>query len=120
MPGVVWETSPLEVILTALWDLCRGSLILLPSGMAIEVIRIQRTPNPNARKFVTPSDSPMPIRSFFTEDQAIGDPLASALFSISGVTNILIHTHFICVNKSPDSQWATVERAVKAVLSDAR
>ncbi|MBL4590499.1 MAG: NifU N-terminal domain-containing protein [Phycisphaerales bacterium] len=88
--------------------------------MPIEVIRIERTPNPNARKFVTPSDSPMPIRSFFAADQARSDPLGSALFGIDGVTNVLIHTNFICINKSQDSKWATIEQAVKAVLNDAR
>ncbi len=88
--------------------------------MKIEVLRIVSTPNPNARKFLVGTDSPMPIRSFFSPQQAQNDPLGSALFSIPGVTNVLIHTAFISINKSPDSKWSAIERAVKEVLADAR
>lgn len=87
--------------------------------MPIEVIRIERTPNPNARKFLTDAGSPMQIRSFFTADQAQCDELGTALFAIPGVTNVLIHTQFISINKSPESKWPGIERAVKGVLSDA-
>lgn len=88
-------------------------------------IRFETTPNPNAIKCVIPPDpdttKPRDIRSYFNADQVVPaqDPLAAALFAIPGVTNLLIHTAFITVGKSPDAQWPALKRRIKAVLEHA-
>lgn len=74
-------------------------------------IRFEPTPNPNAIKCVVdpasidlgPADPDLGIRSYFNADAArdADDPLAHALFAIPGVANLLIHTAFITVGKSP-------------------
>lgn len=87
--------------------------------MPIEVLRIERTPNPNARKFVTRTEPAMQIRSFFDAQAAADDPLGAKLFSIPGVTNVLIHAGFVSICKSPESKWPTIERAVTEVLKGA-
>ncbi|MCC6968918.1 MAG: NifU N-terminal domain-containing protein [Phycisphaerales bacterium] len=86
--------------------------------MSYAVVEFQETPNPHAMKCVLDraiSESP---RSYFTREQASADPLASSLFALEGVTNVLILGNFVTVSKAPGASWkalkAGVERAMKA------
>lgn len=86
--------------------------------MPLHISAFEATPNPNAVKCIvspTPTDAP---RSYFSAAQAEGDPLASALFAIPGVTNVLIHTAFITLCKSPETPWPALKAAVRRVLRD--
>lgn len=83
--------------------------------MPYTITRIETTPNPNARKLLV-DPSPGAIRSFFKAADAQGDPLGSALFSIVGVTNVLIHTEFISISKDPHSDWKSILKAVEQTL----
>lgn len=87
--------------------------------MASKVVRFDATPNPNAIKCSLDariSDTP---RSYFKpeEARAASDTLAMALFSIPNVTNVLIHTDWITVCKSPDGQWEPIKAAIRAALA---
>lgn len=86
--------------------------------MAYRVQRFETTPNPNALKCVV-EPGPGSIRSYFEPDQAADDPLAAALFSLPGITNVLIHETFISVCKQPDSDWKKLRPAIERVLADA-
>lgn len=86
--------------------------------MPFHVTSFEPTPNPNAVKCLV-EPGPGTIRSYFSADQAADDPLGSALFSIPGVTNVLIHQSFISICKSPDTRWTSVKPAIKRVLADA-
>lgn len=87
--------------------------------MPYRVTSFEPTPNPNAIKCaVDPSPTSAP-RSYFNADQAAGDELARALFAIQGVTNVLIHTAFITVGKSPDARWPAIKKGVERVLAEA-
>jgi hypothetical protein len=78
------------------------------------------TPNPNAIKCVVePSPAPDGPRSYGAGDQATGDALASALFAIEGVSNLLIHDGWITVNKRPDAEWKRVKAAIERTLESA-
>lgn len=83
-------------------------------------MKFESTPNPNAVKCLLdhPSTGGQ-IRSYFNAEQAVSDPLAQRLFSIEGVTNLLITPDWITVNKAPDASWAPIKKAVRAVLTDA-
>ncbi len=87
--------------------------------MAQGRIEFQSTPNPNAVKCVVGaviSDRP---RSYFKPADAAGDHLAVALFSIPGVTNVLIQDTWLTVCKSPDADWKAIKRGVeKAVAAE--
>jgi len=84
--------------------------------MGYRVTKFESTPNPNALKCVVePSPGPTP-RSYFHAAAAGDDPLGSALFGIEGVTNVLIHTSFITVCKSPDRAWGPMKKAIERVL----
>ncbi len=81
-------------------------------------IQFDQTPNPNALKCITNLQlSPSP-RSFFNVDQAQDEPLACALFAISGVTNVLINTNWVTVNKHADTNWNTLKPKIRKVLQN--
>lgn len=86
----------------------------------------EATPNPNALKCVL--DGALPAmeshagpasRSYRSAQAASGDPLAAALFAAApgAITSVLIHEHWITVNKAPSADWKTVKAAVTAALS---
>ncbi len=68
---------------------------------------------------VSPSPTDRP-RSYFDADAAVGDPLATALFAIPGVTNVLIHTDFVTVSKDSGAKWPVLKAQIARVLCDAR
>lgn len=89
--------------------------------MPLTVIEFQPTPNPNALKCILNR----PIRerergpaSFRTADAAKSDPVASALFALPGVNNLLINEDWITVNKDPKAEWKAMRAAVSRVLAD--
>ena len=85
--------------------------------MAKLKITIEDTPNPHAMKFtlnreLTDGD----IRSFPDPAAAGNDPLATALFGLPGVTNVMYVNDFVTVNKKPSVRWAKLKKQVKEVL----
>jgi hypothetical protein len=85
--------------------------------MAFRVLEIQPTPNPNAAKFILDRPIAQQPTSFLSAASAAGHPLASRLFSVRGVTSVLLLGDFVTVNKSADAKWDDVVSAVQAVLS---
>ncbi len=79
-------------------------------------IRTESTPNPNAIRcgFDVPISST--IRSYFRAADAAQDDLASELFAVAGVTNVLIHTQFVSIVKSEEAKWSTVRPQVERIL----
>ncbi|MFO0834864.1 MAG: NifU N-terminal domain-containing protein [Phycisphaerales bacterium] len=86
--------------------------------MPYTVVEFQETPNPNAIKCVLDRAIAETPRSYFSKEQGASDPLASSLFAIEGVTNVLILGNFVTVSRAPGASWKTlksgVERAMKA------
>lgn len=78
-------------------------------------VRFQPTPNPNAGKFtvsravVEGPDS----KSYYSAEQAAGEPVAAALFALDGVSNLFMVDDFITVTKQPDADW---DRLVPEVI----
>lgn len=86
--------------------------------MPLSVTAFEPTPNPNALKCLVEPSPGDRVRSYFNAGQAAGDPLAVALFAIPGVTNVLIHTSFITLCKTPETAWPAVKSAMKKVLRE--
>jgi len=84
-------------------------------------IRFETTPNPNALKCPLEPDPDRVPRSYFNPQQAheAGDALAADLFGVPGVRNVLIHTAFVTVGRSPDAPWGPIKRGVGRVLTAA-
>ncbi len=90
--------------------------------MPHKVLEFRDTPNPNAKKLlVDPPTGPAgsAARSFFKADQAKGDGLGERLFAVPGVVNVLIHTDWITIGKSPEVAWDKVKAGVGKALSEA-
>ena len=87
--------------------------------MAVRVLEVQLTPNPNALKFIL--DQPISDRplSFFSAEAAVGNAIAVRLFAISGVASLLLLGDFVTINKSPQARWADITGKAKKVLSAA-
>ena len=86
-------------------------------NMPYAIIKVDSTPNPNAKKLIV-EPAPDSIRSFFNADAAKDDPLGASLFEVVGITNVLIHTDFISICKSPESNWKSVLKSVEKALSN--
>ncbi|HRK31112.1 MAG TPA: NifU N-terminal domain-containing protein [Tepidisphaeraceae bacterium] len=87
--------------------------------MPFEVITTQPTPNPNALKFVLGAVIAPSPQSFFNAPAAAGHAVASRLFAIKGVTNVLLLGDFVTISKTPEAKWAAITPAVKRVLAAA-
>lgn len=87
--------------------------------MPYRVVEFQETPNPNALRCVVDRVIAQTPRSFFSGAQAADDPLASRLFAIDGVVNVLILNDFVTVSKSPAAAWKTLRPAIQRVLDGA-
>jgi hypothetical protein len=71
-------------------------------------IRFQPTPNPNAGKFVAGRAivEGKSSRSFYNAEQAAADPIANALFGLTGVMSIFMVEDFVTVTKHADADWS--------------
>lgn len=87
--------------------------------MPYAVTKFQDTPNPNALKCIVDHRLSERPRSYFNAEQAQDDPIAAALFAIEGVTNVLINTDWVTVNKRPEADWRAIKAAIERVLREA-
>jgi hypothetical protein len=76
--------------------------------MADTQIRFQPTPNPNAGKFIADRSivDGRSSKSFYNAEQAVGDPVAHALFGLDGVASIFMVEDFVTVTKAADADWS--------------
>jgi len=77
---------------------------------------VEQTPNPNVVKFVLDRPICEGSISFFNAAAAVQHPVASRLFGIKGVVNVLLLRDFITVSKSPDASWSQIKTQVRKVL----
>ena len=71
-----------------------------------KIADIEKTPNPNAMKFVLREPLTQGVvRSYEGAQQAAGDPLATALFNIPHVTNIFYVDRWLTVTQDGIAHW---------------
>jgi len=80
-------------------------------------ITSQRTPNPNALKFVVGVDVGGP-RSYPAANAA-DDPVAEELLAIEGVAGVFMTADFVTVSKLADGEWSAIAPLAQAVLQRA-
>lgn len=74
---------------------------------------IEDTPNPNAKKFVLKEPLTWGItRSYENAGQALGDPLAEALFRIEHVSNVFYVDSWITVTQDGSADWRELNRTL--------
>lgn len=86
------------------------------TGNEILSIQVQKTPNPNALKFILPKAQFTQPLSFSSAAAAATHPLARQLFALGNIYNVFMVQDFVTVNKLPDVSWAVLETAIQAVL----
>lgn len=85
-----------------------------------KIKEIERTPNPDAMRFVL--DEPLTsgtTRSFENAMEAEGDTLASALFAIDGVINVYYVDKYITVTQDGQAVWSELLRKLAPPIREA-
>jgi len=82
-------------------------------------IQTEKTPNPETLKFL-PGRPVMETGTaeFCSYEEAMGSPLARALFNMSGVASVFYGTDFISVTKVADTDWTLLKTGVMAAIMD--
>ncbi len=82
-------------------------------------VRVQDTPNPNARRFLLDQPVQQEARGrFFTDPASADHPLAKALLALDGVTAVLLLPNSVTVTKAEAASWTEVEPSARAALED--
>lgn len=84
--------------------------------MALRIIKYETTPNPHALKCVLSGPISEGMKAFRMREAAAGDPAATLLFGVSGVSGLLFNGSWMTVNKAPDAGWPAVKAGVEAAL----
>jgi Fe-S cluster biogenesis protein NfuA len=85
-----------------------------------KIAEIERTPNPNALKFVLKEPLTYGVsRSFDSREEAQGDPLAAALFAIPNVSNVFYVDHWITVTQDGGADWGELSKKVAVPIREA-
>lgn len=82
-------------------------------------ISLEFTPNPNTLKYVVEQTLLERGAANFPSSQAAeGSPLAKRLFTIMGVSGVMIGKNFVTVTKGADGDWESLNNGVNAILKD--
>lgn len=85
-----------------------------------KIADIERTPNPNAMKFVLREPLTQGVvRSYESAGQAAGDPLAAALFDIPHVTNVFYVDRWLTVTQDGIANWDELLKQVAVPIREA-
>ena len=85
-----------------------------------KIAEIEPTPNPNAMKFILREPLTWGItRSYENPAQAVGDPLALALFDVEHVTNVFYVDHWVTVTQDGSADWQELMRKLAMPIRDA-
>ena len=84
------------------------------------IAEIEFTPNPNARKFILREPLTYGVtRSYESEEEAQGDPLAAALFAIPHVTNVFYVDYWLTVTQDGKAHWPDLLRQLAVPIREA-
>jgi Fe-S cluster biogenesis protein NfuA len=85
-----------------------------------KISEIERTPNPNARKFVLREPLTYGVsRSYESAEAAQGDPLATALFAVPHVTSVFYVDTWLTVTQDGGADWNELARQVAGPIREA-
>ena len=83
-------------------------------------LKIEETPNPNTLKFIPETNLDFEGTKLFTPgDDFDKSELLKTIFSIQGVTNVLLNSEFISVSKSEDEDWKVLKTILTAKIGAA-
>ena len=83
-------------------------------------LKIEETPNPNTIKFIPEKSMDFKGTKLFTATDDFGkSDLLKTIFSIQGVTNVLLNSEFISVSKSEEEDWKVLKTILTAKIGTA-
>lgn len=86
-----------------------------------KIKEIERTPNPDAMRFVLAEPLTNGVtRSFENSGEAEGDELASALFKIDHVINVYYVDRYVTVTQNGDAVWSELLRKLAPPIRQAK
>ena len=72
---------------------------------------VDLTPNPHALKFILNKKLlNFETRQFPDKNSAQADPFARGIFQLKGVVSVFYMDKFVTIEKSPDANWAQIQR----------
>lgn len=79
----------------------------------IKITDVELTPNPHALKFIL-SEKILnyETRQYQNSKEAENDPLAAGIFNLPGVVSVFYMDRFITVEKTKETQWGQIQRAL--------
>lgn len=80
------------------------------------LIQVQKTPNPNASKFILPEKKFAQTLNFASSEAAATHPLAQRLFDLGSIYNVFMVQDFITVNKLPGASWSPLDAEIQATI----
>ena len=87
--------------------------------MTVEVT-ISTTPNENAMKYTLTCNAIESGHKTYANAEAAEDsPVAKALFTIDGVTQVFLMADFISVTKNPEAKWSNLEASILDAIKSA-
>lgn len=81
-------------------------------------ITVQKTPNPNALKFILPEKHFEKPLNYSEADAESLHPLAMKLFALQSIYNVFMVQDFITVNKLPAAEWNPLESQIQQIISE--
>src|SRR5207302_922498 len=84
--------------------------------MGYRVVRYQETPNPNAVKCYLDRPAGAGVRSYFSAEEAAGDPLAAAVVAVPGGSSVLMNGGWMTVGRRAEGGWREVKAGVERVI----
>ncbi|MEC8100289.1 MAG: NifU family protein [Pseudomonadota bacterium] len=80
-------------------------------------LRIEETPNPNTLKFIPEKNLNFKgTKMFSASDDLKGSDLLKTIFSVKGVTSVLLNAEFISVSKLDEEDWNVLKTILSAKI----
>ncbi len=81
-------------------------------------ILVERTPNPNALKFMVNSKIKEGKSCEFKEDEDSPSPLVNALLNLEGVVEIYLSDNYLSIMKKELSEWSNMESKIVKIIEN--
>ncbi len=80
-------------------------------------IRIEETPNPNTMKFIPENKLDFEGTKLFTiSDDYENSELLKTIFSVDGVSSVLLNSEFISISKTDEEDWSVLKTILSAKI----
>lgn len=81
-------------------------------------VRMEETPNPNARRYVLDRPVQEGARGrFYTAPGQSDEPLVTDLLALEGAVGVMLLPNSVTINKAPEATWDELDLGVRETLT---